>query len=48
MQVVRGHVAGLNAEALSEGDGAAISDEREVTVSGVGADGGEILLFDLA
>ena len=46
IQVVRGHVA-VNAEGLSEGDGAAISDERVVTVSGVG-DGGEILLFDLA
>jgi quercetin 2,3-dioxygenase len=47
VQVVRGQVA-VNAQALGEGDGAAISDERELTVSGAGSDGGEILLFDLA
>ena len=47
VQVVRGYVS-VNAEALSEGDGAALSDEREVSVSGAGEDGGEILLFDLA
>jgi len=47
VQVVRGQVA-INEQALSEGDGAAISDERELTVSAAGPDGGEILLFDLA
>jgi redox-sensitive bicupin YhaK (pirin superfamily) len=47
VQVVRGQVA-VNAEALSAGDGAAISNEQEVTVSGVGENGGEILLLDLA
>jgi quercetin 2,3-dioxygenase len=43
VQVVRGHVM-VNAHELSEGDGGAISDEQEVTVSGAG----EVLLLDLA
>jgi redox-sensitive bicupin YhaK (pirin superfamily) len=47
VQVVRGQVV-VNAQALSAGDGAAISDESALTVSGAGPDGGEILLFDLA
>ena len=46
VQVMRGEAA-LNGQALSEGDGAAISDERELTLAGSGARGGEILLFDL-
>lgn len=47
VQVVRGHVT-VNAHTLSDGDGVAISDEQEVTVSGVGEGGGEVLLLDLA
>ena len=47
VQVVRGQVA-INELSLREGDGAAISDEPSLAVAGVGPDGGEILLFDLA
>ena len=47
VQVVRGEVT-VNGHALSEGDGAAISGEREVTVAARGPEGGELLLFDLA
>jgi redox-sensitive bicupin YhaK (pirin superfamily) len=43
IQVVRGTVD-VNGSSLQQGDGAAVSDERSVVVSG----GGEILLFDLA
>ncbi len=43
LQVARGE-AEVNGQKLSAGDGAAISDERSVTISGPGA---EILLFDL-
>jgi redox-sensitive bicupin YhaK (pirin superfamily) len=46
VQVVRGGVL-LNGQKLEEGDGAAVSDEREVAVIG-GTSGGEVLLFDLA
>ena len=46
VQVVRGAVA-LNGQGLDEGDGAAISDETAVTLTGAD-EGGEILLFDLA
>ena len=42
IQVVRGTVD-VNGNALQQGDGAAVSDERSVVVSG----DGEILLFDL-
>ena len=45
VHVARGRVR-VNGHALATGDGAAISDERAVTVEGI--DGGEILLFDLA
>jgi quercetin 2,3-dioxygenase len=47
VQVVRGQVA-VNAQPLHEGDGAAISDEPELTLSAAGSDGGEVLVFDLA
>lgn len=47
VQVVRGAIA-VNGCALSEGDGAAISDEQQITVTARGPEGGEILLFDLA
>ena len=45
VQVVRGH-ASLNGERLDEGDGAAVSDERRLSIAGDGG-GAEILLFDL-
>jgi redox-sensitive bicupin YhaK (pirin superfamily) len=45
LQVLRGKVR-LAGNELSEGDGAAISGENAVTVSG--ADSSEVLLFDLA
>jgi redox-sensitive bicupin YhaK (pirin superfamily) len=43
LQVVRGE-AQVNGQTLAAGDGAAIEDERSVTISGNGA---EVLLFDL-
>jgi hypothetical protein len=46
VQVVRGE-ASLNGELLREGDGAAVSEEPELSVTG-GGPGGEFLLFDLA
>jgi quercetin 2,3-dioxygenase len=46
IQVVRGELE-LNGERLAAGDGAAISDEREVTLRGAGPSGAELLLFDL-
>jgi redox-sensitive bicupin YhaK (pirin superfamily) len=45
-QVVRGSVT-LNGVALEEGDGAAVSEERELALAGRGG-AGEVLLFDLA
>ena len=38
--------ASLNGQRLAEGDGAAVRDEPELTISGDGP-GGEVLLFDL-
>ena len=46
IQVMRG-TATVNGELLEEGDGAAVSDERELLVRGDGTQGGEVLLFDL-
>jgi quercetin 2,3-dioxygenase len=46
VQVMRGQ-ATLNGQPLDEGDGAAISAERELSIAGRGAAGGEVLLFDL-
>ena len=46
VQMVRGQ-ASVNGQQLFEGDGAAVSGESEVAVTG-GAGGGELLLFDLA
>ncbi len=43
LQVARGEIE-LNGQKLSAGDGAAISDERAITITGKGA---EVLLFDL-
>ena len=45
VQVVTGEVS-LNEESLAEGDGAAITDESSITLSGAGD--AEALLFDLA
>jgi hypothetical protein len=47
VQVARGELT-VNGQPLRAGDGAAISDEREVVLAGRGAAGGEALLFDLA
>jgi len=47
VQVARGELT-VNGQALGAGDGAAISDEREVVLAGRGAAGNEALLFDLA
>ena len=44
IQVARGNV-GLNGLSLNEGDGAAVSEERELLFTGMD---GEFLLFDLA
>jgi hypothetical protein len=38
----------LNGHPLKEGDGAAISEETALVITGAGAAGGEFLLFDLA
>ena len=46
IQVVRGNVS-LNGKDLQEGDGAGVSDERELNFTGSGATGGEFLVFDL-
>lgn len=47
VQIARGSVV-VNGEQLDAGDGAALSDETQVTLAGVGAAGGEVLVFDLA
>jgi len=46
VQVVKGSVS-LNKQTLGPGDGAAVSDESELALEGLGPEGGEILLFDL-
>jgi quercetin 2,3-dioxygenase len=46
VQVLRGKVS-LNGSPLTEGDGAAVSGEQEVHVTGDAPEGGEVLLFDL-
>ena len=38
----------VNGMAIKEGDGLAVSDEASLTLRGTGANGGELLLFDLA
>ena len=45
LQVLRGRVA-LNGQALSAGDGAALSDEERLEITG--QDDAEVMLFDLA
>src|SRR6266581_184080 len=46
VQVVRGNVR-LNEQSMREADGAAVTEERELSFTGSGEAGGEILLFDL-
>jgi hypothetical protein len=46
IQVARGNVS-VNGKELSEGDGAAVSDEQDLSFTG-GPGGSEFLLFDLA
>jgi len=38
----------VNGLSLTEGDGVAVSDERQLDLRGAGSDGGELVLFDLA
>jgi quercetin 2,3-dioxygenase len=45
LQVAKGAVE-LNGEKLNQGDGAAVTDERKLTIKG--AQDSEVLLFDLA
>jgi redox-sensitive bicupin YhaK (pirin superfamily) len=47
VQVARGDVS-FNGEMLAEGDGAAVSDEQDLSFTGGPGGGGEFLLFDLA
>jgi len=46
VQVMRGQ-ASLNGQLLQEGDGAAVSDERLLSLEGNGGARGDVLLFDL-
>jgi quercetin 2,3-dioxygenase len=46
IQVLRGNLE-MNGQKLKEGDGAAVSDERELNFAGAGGQGSEFLLFDL-
>jgi hypothetical protein len=47
VQVARGEVE-LNGVRLREGDGAAVSDERALSIAGAGSGTAELLVFDLA
>jgi redox-sensitive bicupin YhaK (pirin superfamily) len=47
VQVARGELS-VNGQRLGEGDGAAISNERELGFTGEGPQGAEFLFFDLA
>lgn len=47
VQCARGNIT-VNELVLKEGDGAAASEERAVTISGAGPAGGELLFIDLA
>jgi redox-sensitive bicupin YhaK (pirin superfamily) len=47
VHVVKGNVS-LDGQMLGEGDAAAVSEEQELSFTGTGPVGGEILLFDLA
>lgn len=47
VHVVRGEI-GVNGVELHAGDAAAVRSEKQLTIAGLGAEPGEILLFDLA
>jgi redox-sensitive bicupin YhaK (pirin superfamily) len=47
VQIARGE-ATVNGEVLRAGDGAALSDERDLEIAGRGASAADVLLFDLA
>ncbi len=47
IQVARGAVQ-LNGQSLGVGDGIAIDQEQSLTITGIGADPAEVLLFDMA
>lgn len=47
VQVAQGNIV-LNGIEMKEGDGAAVSDEKELRIEGAGANGGEFLVIDLA
>ena len=47
VQCAQGNIA-VNGHPLKEGDGAALSEERALTISGAGPEGGELLFIDLA
>jgi redox-sensitive bicupin YhaK (pirin superfamily) len=47
VHVVRGEVA-VNGKELKAGDAAAVNGEEKLSLSGLGAEGSEILLFDVA
>lgn len=47
VHVVRGEVE-VNGEKLGAGDAAAVSGEEQLTLTGIGVDASEVLLFDLA
>ncbi len=46
VQIVKGDIS-LNGEPLTEGDGVAITEESELSLTGRAPTGGELLLFDL-
>jgi redox-sensitive bicupin YhaK (pirin superfamily) len=46
LHVAQGNIT-LNGQPLKEGDGAAISGEKTLSLAGAGPGGGELLLFDL-
>jgi quercetin 2,3-dioxygenase len=47
LQVARGSIE-LNGKKLNQGDGAAISEEKKITIQGAEKETAEVLLFDLA
>src|SRR4030095_3687372 len=46
VQIIKGNVS-VNGQSLSEGDPAAVSAERELSLMGIQPAGGEVLVFDL-
>ena len=47
VQCAQGNIT-VNGHPLNGGDGAAVSEERALTISGAGPEGGELLFIDLA